>query len=160
MDGPSVFHTSDGGRVITQAFFTRLRYAAKLSGVVASIRTTGPVTVTPPVPGVEAVGLEPFERPIVRPADGWRSGEPRTDHVAQVLEILHHLGAVERLVDQSAGPRRVDGEILSGHGSDGEHGECGGRRQDVKTPDGSSVTMPGGESRTANRRRAARESGA
>ncbi len=54
MDGPSVFHTSDGGRVITQAFFTRLRYAAKLSGVVASIRTTGPVTVTPPVPGAQA----------------------------------------------------------------------------------------------------------
>src|SRR2546422_3001082 len=49
-----------------------------------------------------------------------RSGEPRTDDVAQVLEILHHLGAVERLVDQRAGPRRVDGEILSGHGSDGK----------------------------------------
>src|SRR5207248_4413956 len=47
---------------------------------------------------VEAVGLEALERPIVRPAGGWRSGEPRTDDVAQVLEILHHLGAVERLV--------------------------------------------------------------
>src|SRR2546422_400685 len=87
-----------------------------------------------------------------------RSGEPRTDDVAQVLEILHHLGAVERLVDQRAGPRRVDGEILSGRGSDGKDGEGGGRRQDVKTHDGSSVTRPGGEPQTVNRRRAAQES--
>ncbi len=54
IDGPSVFHTSDGGRVITQACFTRPRYRTKLSGVVASIRTTGPVTVAPPVPGAQA----------------------------------------------------------------------------------------------------------
>ena len=34
---------------------------------------------------VEAVGLEALERPIVRPAGGWRSGEPRTDDVAQEI---------------------------------------------------------------------------
>src|SRR3989449_9894876 len=54
MGGPSLFHTSDGARVITHAFLTRPRYTAKLSGVVASIRTTGPVTVAPPVPGAQA----------------------------------------------------------------------------------------------------------
>src|SRR4029077_509726 len=102
--------------------------------------------------------LTPLAHPTAPPGGGGGAGESRTDDVAQVLEILHHLGAVERLVDQSAGPRRVDGEILSGHGSDGKHSKCGGRRQDVKTHDGSSVTTPGGELRTVNRRRAAQES--
>ncbi len=67
---------------------------------------------------VQAVALEPLERPIVRPAGGGRSGEPRADDVAQVLEILHHLRTAERLVDQGAGPRRVDDEVLPGCGAD------------------------------------------
>src|SRR5437867_1791427 len=103
--GPSLFHTSDGGRVMTHAFFPRPRYTAKLSGVGASIRTARPV-------------------------------------------------------DQRAGPRRVDDEFLPGHGADRKQDNCGGRRQDVKTHDGSSVTTPGGGPRTVNRRRAAREWGA
>src|SRR5256885_17257900 len=54
MGGPSLFQTSDGTRVMTHAPFTRRRYGAKLSGVLASMRTTGPVTVAPPVPGAHA----------------------------------------------------------------------------------------------------------
>jgi len=54
MAGPSPFHTGAGGRVMTQAPFTLPRYTAKLSGVVASIRTTGPVRTEPPVPGAQA----------------------------------------------------------------------------------------------------------
>src|SRR2546430_15250524 len=54
MGGPSLFHTSDGTRVMTQAPFTRRRCTTKLSGVLASIRTTGPVRVAPPVPGAHA----------------------------------------------------------------------------------------------------------
>ena len=54
MGGPSLFHTSDGARVMTHARRTRPRYSAKLSGVLASMRTTGPVSVAPPVPGAHA----------------------------------------------------------------------------------------------------------
>src|SRR5206468_9702228 len=99
-----------------------------------------------------------LERPVVGPAGGGRSGEPRANDVAQVLEILHHLGAVERLVDQGARPRGIDDELLSEYGAHDKHGEGGGRRQDVTAHDGSSVTRLG--LGTVNRRRAAPEWGA
>src|SRR5438046_36936 len=89
------------------------------------------------------------------PAGGGRSRQPGADDVAQVLEILHHFGTVERFVDQDAGARRVDDKILPGCGADGNHGKHRGRRQDVKTHDQSSVMTPG--PRSVNRRRAGRE---
>src|SRR2546427_9828964 len=54
MGGPSLFHTNVGGRSMTHDPRTLPRDAAKLSGVVASIRTTGPRTGRPPVPGAQA----------------------------------------------------------------------------------------------------------
>ncbi len=114
------------------------------------------------LPGLEvrlqAIGHESLERPVVRPARGGRSREPRADDVAQVPEILHHFGTVERLVDQDAGSRRVDDEILPEPGTHRTHGEHSGRRENMKTHHGSSVRTPG--PRTVNRRRAAQEWGA
>src|SRR6266581_3659065 len=52
--GPSLFQTKDGGRSITNAPFTLALLASRLSGVLASIRTTGPRTVLPLVPGAHA----------------------------------------------------------------------------------------------------------
>src|SRR3989442_6300363 len=52
--GPSLFQTKDGGRSITNAPFTFALLASRLSGVLASIRTTGPRTVLPLVPGAHA----------------------------------------------------------------------------------------------------------
>src|SRR5439155_923613 len=52
--GPSLFHTNWGGRSMTHAPFTLALFASMLSAVLASMRTTGPVTVLPFVPGVHA----------------------------------------------------------------------------------------------------------
>src|SRR3989442_9420438 len=52
--GPSLFHTNAGGRSITHAPFTLAFPASRLSGVLASMRTTGPLTVLPFVPGAHA----------------------------------------------------------------------------------------------------------
>ena len=52
--GPSLFHTKEGGRSMTHAPFTFPLLASRLSGVVASMRTTGPLTVLPLVPGAHA----------------------------------------------------------------------------------------------------------
>src|SRR6266571_4723026 len=52
--GPSLFQTKDGGRSITNAPFTLALLASRLSGALASIRTTGPRTVLPLVPGAHA----------------------------------------------------------------------------------------------------------
>src|SRR5437773_10180018 len=52
--GPSLFQTKDDGRSITNAPFTFALLASRLSGVLASIRTTAPRTVLPLVPGAQA----------------------------------------------------------------------------------------------------------
>src|SRR5256712_8676786 len=54
MGGPSLFHAGAGGRSITKAPLTARRFAARLSGVEPSIRTTGPRMVLPFVPGAQA----------------------------------------------------------------------------------------------------------
>ena len=61
--------------------------------------------------GAQAVGPEPLGGPLVGPAHGRRPGETRADDVAEMLEILHHLRAVQRLVDQHAGSCGVDGRL-------------------------------------------------
>src|SRR6266516_2895451 len=52
--GPSLFQTKDGARSITNAPFTLALLASRLSGVLASMRTTGPRTALPLVPGAHA----------------------------------------------------------------------------------------------------------
>jgi hypothetical protein len=52
--GPSGFQIWAGARSITHAPRTRPMLAARLSGVEASMRTTGPRTILPPVPAVQA----------------------------------------------------------------------------------------------------------
>src|SRR5256885_16671706 len=52
--GPSLFQTKDDGRSITNAPLTFALLASRLSGVLASIRTTAPRTVLAWVPGAHA----------------------------------------------------------------------------------------------------------
>src|SRR5437762_12974417 len=52
--GPSLFQTNWGGRSITHAPFALALFASMLSAVLASMRTTGPLTVLPLVPGAHA----------------------------------------------------------------------------------------------------------
>src|SRR5438046_10356473 len=54
LGGPSLFHTNEGARSMTHAPFTFPLLASRLSGVLASMRTTGPFTVLPLVPGAQA----------------------------------------------------------------------------------------------------------
>src|SRR5256712_3307326 len=54
MGGPSAFHTGAGGRSITKAPLACRRWAARLSGVEPSMRTTGPRIVLPFEPGAQA----------------------------------------------------------------------------------------------------------
>src|SRR5207245_1776308 len=79
MGGPSLFHTSDGTRVMTHAPLTRRRYGAKLSGVLASMRTTGPATVAPPVPGAHA---QLAAAPVVSTVRSWPAAEAGWAHRA------------------------------------------------------------------------------
>src|SRR5438445_5263362 len=148
MGGPSAFHTGAGGRSITKAPLTCRRWAARLSGVEPSMRTTGPRTVLPFEPGAQAqlaaitscargAVIRTQRRPrshlppklhcsscaaspyswnflIVQSLAARAAGEPvrRGPIASEVLQVAHHLGAVQRLIDQAAGARGVDRQIL------------------------------------------------
>ena len=85
-----------------------------------------PEVPRPEVP-VEAVLLELAQRPVVGLPDGRRAGQPRTDDIGEVLEVLHHLGLGHALVDQGADARGVDGNRRRGLG--GERRACERQRQ-------------------------------
>src|SRR6267143_167078 len=54
MGGPSLFQTNDGARSMTNAPFTLALLTSRLSAELASMRTTGPRTTLPFVPGAHA----------------------------------------------------------------------------------------------------------
>src|SRR5256884_6960619 len=98
--------------------------------------------MSPRTPGLEvaiqAVRLEALERPLVGTTGGGRSGEARADHVREVLEVLHHGGVAQRLIDQRGRPRGVDDEVLRRGGSrmGGEGDDGGGGREDAAAAHG------------------------
>ena len=77
--------------------------------------------------GVQPVVPEALERPLVRPPGGGRAGEARPDDIREVLKVLHHLGVVERLVDEEPGARGIDGQALSRRGAMTQRGNDHGR---------------------------------
>ena len=55
------------------------------------------------------------------------SRELRPDDIREVLKVLHHLGVVERLVDEEPGARGIDGQALSRRGAMTQRGNDHGR---------------------------------
>jgi hypothetical protein len=59
----------------------------------------------------DAVCLETGCGPLVGPPHCGRAGETRTDDVAQVLEVLHDLGAIHCLVEEATNAGGIDGRL-------------------------------------------------
>ena len=81
---------------------------------------------------VQSVRCEALQGPLVGAAGGGRTGQSRADDVREVLEVAHHLGTVQGLIDQRRCPRGIYREVLRprGSGSGGQGDDRGGRGGD------------------------------